>query len=204
MVLFQVFLHHCFICSPKHNAVVLDRQKVYSLEFTATSVRRGLSIKFWEGKELITVTIAHCGRDVPSVKSSVLLRLQMLSATSLEPTIICCAGGTVDIIKALDKAPSQKAGIQYPFSLLPPQIEKLMDKPGFSVMGKIDLLSMNRMLLMRLSGLLDENWTQSTQYFRKMRSLCWNVQVRIDNCGWFCTRYLQCLGAGRIKVRFAH
>ena len=98
--------------------MVLEREKVYSLEFTTTSVRRKLSKSFWEGKNLVTMTIAQCGQDVPSVKSSVLLCSQLLSVVSLEPTIICCAGGSVDFIKALDKAPSQKAWLQYPFSLL--------------------------------------------------------------------------------------
>ena len=88
------------------------------------------------------MTIAHCGQDVHSVKSSVLLCSQLLSAVSSEPTIICCEGGSADYFKALshkllNKAPSHKAGIQYPFNLLPLQIEKLMHKPSFSVMGKI-------------------------------------------------------------------
>ena len=168
-VLFQALLHHCFVVLMKHVASVLGREKVYSLEFTTTSIRRKLSISFWEGKNLVTMTVAQCGRDVPSVKSSVLLCSQVLSAVSLEPTIICCAGGSADFIKALDKAPSQKAGLQYPFNLLPLQVEKLMHKPSFSVLGKIDMFSMVRTLLVRLSGLLDEKWTQSTQYFRKVR-----------------------------------
>ena len=142
---------------------------MYSLEVTFTNVRGGLSICFWEGKQLVTITIAHCGRDVPSVKFSVLLCSQVLSAVSLEPTIICCAGGSADFIKALDRAPSQKARLQYPFNLLPLQVEKVMHKPSFSVMGKIDKFSMVRTLLVRLSGLLDEKWSQSTQYFRRVR-----------------------------------
>ena len=152
----------------KHLSVVVRREKVYSLELTASSSRRGLSISFWEGKELITMTIAHCGRDVPSVKSSLLLCSQVLSVVSLEPTIICCAGGSADFIKAFDKAPCRKGGIQYPFHLVQLQVEKLMHRPSFSVMGKIDMFSMMRTLLVRLSGLLDEKWTQSTQYFRKV------------------------------------
>ena len=155
----------------KHIAVVLEREKVYSLEFTTTSVRRKLSISFWEGKALVTVTIAQCGRDVPSVKRSVLLCSQLLSANSLEPKIICCAGGSANFIKALDKAPNEKAGLQYPFNLLSLKIEKLLHKPSFSVMWKIDMFSMVRTLLVRLSGLLDEKRTQSTQYFRKVRWL---------------------------------
>ena len=141
-VLFQALLHHCVVVLLKHIAVVLEREKVYSLEFTTTSVGRKLSISIWEGRDLVTITIAQCSRDVPSVKSRVLLRSQILSAISLERTIICCGGGSADFIKSLDKALSQKAGIQYPFNLLPLQIEKLMHKPSFSVMGKIDMFSM--------------------------------------------------------------
>ena len=96
----------------KHVAAIVQREKVYSLEFTNTNVRRDINICFLEGKELVTMAIAHCGRDVPVVKSCVLLCSQVLSAVSLEPSNICCAGGSADFIKALDKAPSQKAGIQ--------------------------------------------------------------------------------------------
>jgi len=112
--------------------------------------------------------IANCGRDVPVVKSNVLLSSHLLSAISTEPRIICCGGSNLEVIKAPDRAPSQKAGIQYPFSLSLVHIEKLMHKPSFSVMGKVDMFSMLRTLLIRLSGLLDERWTQSTQYFRKV------------------------------------
>ena len=184
-VLFQALLHHCFVVLLKHIAVVLVRESVYSLEFTPTSVRRKLSISFWEGKDLVTMTIAQCGRDVPSVKSSVLLCSHFLSAISLEPTFICCGGGSADFIKSLDKARGQKGGIRYPFNLLPLQIEKLMHKPSFSVMGKIDMFSMVRTLLVRLSGLLDEKWTQSTQYFCRVRYLWWNIVVKIFCCGCF-------------------
>ena len=134
----------------KHNAVFLEREKVYSLEFTTTSVRRKLSISFWEGKDLVTMTVAQCGREFPSVKTSVLFCSQVLSAISLEPTVISCAGGSADFIKAVDKAPHQKAGLQYPFNLLPLSVEKLMHKPSFSVMGKIDMFSMVRTSLVRL------------------------------------------------------
>ena len=119
------------------------------------------------------MTIAHCGRDVPVVKINVLLISQLLSAVSTEPRNFCRGGSSLEFIKALDKAPSQKGGILYPFSLSPMHIEKLMHKPSFSVMGKIDMFSMLRTLLIRLAGLLDERWAQSTQYFRKVCLLLW-------------------------------
>ena len=109
-VFFQALLHHCLVYFLKHTAMVLERERVYSLEFTTTSVRHSLSISSWEGMDLITMTIAHCGRDVPAVKSCVSLCSQLLSAVSLEPTIICCAGGSADFIKALDKAVVRKPG----------------------------------------------------------------------------------------------
>ena len=166
--LIQALLYHCFVRLLKHLSAILRREGVYSLEFQSTTNRRNLSITFWEGRELVTMTIAHCGRDVSVMKSTVLLSSQLLNAVSTEPRIVCCGGSCLEFIKALEKAPSQKTGIQYPFSPSPMHVEKLMHKPSFSVMGKIDMFSMLRTQLIRLSGLLDERWTQSTQYFRKV------------------------------------
>ena len=117
--LFQARLHHCFVRLLKHLAAILGREEVYSLEFQSNTTRRNLSITFWEGRELVTMTIAHCGRDVPVMKSTVLLCSQLLSAVSTEPPIFLCSSSSLEFIKALDKAPSQKAGIQYPFRLSP-------------------------------------------------------------------------------------
>ena len=153
----------------KHVAAILQREKVYSLEFTTTNIRRGLSIRFWEGKEMVTMAVAHCGRDVPAVRSCVLLCSQLLSAVSLEPNIICCEGGSTDFIKALDKAPSQKASINYPLTYYRCRAEMLMHKTSLSRTGKFDMFLMIRTLLVRLSSLLDEKWTQSTEYFRNVR-----------------------------------
>ena len=122
--LFRTLLHHCFVWLMKHVAAILLRENVHSLEFTTTNVRHGISICLREGKELVTMTITHCGREVPAVRSCVLLCSQVLSVVSLESTIICCAGGSADFIKALDKAPNPKAGSQYPFIILPLHIEK--------------------------------------------------------------------------------
>ena len=62
-VFFQALLHHCFVVLLKHIALVLECEKVYSLEFTTTGIRRKLSIGFWEGKDLVTMTVAQCDRD---------------------------------------------------------------------------------------------------------------------------------------------
>ena len=148
---------------------VIAREGAYSIEFFADSRRRVLSLCFWESKRFLCLPMLPCGRDVPPTKSYIDLVSRLLSAISGDATIICCGGSSADFVKVLDKSPGQKAGVQYPFSLTPVQFERLLHKPSFSVMGRIDMCSMLRALLLRLNGLLDELWVQSTQYFRMVR-----------------------------------
>ena len=165
-VLFQGLLHHLFLELVKHVSSSIAREGAYSIEFSVSSHRRTLSLCFWECKRLVCLPMLHCGRDVPPTKSYVDLVSRLLSAISGDATIICCGGSNADFVKVLDKSPGRKAGVQYPFSLTPMQFERLLHKPSFSVMGRIDMCSMLRALLLRLKGLLDERWVQSTQYFR--------------------------------------
>ena len=125
------------------------------------------------------MALTHCSRDVPVVKGNVSLIGQVLSVVSAVPTIVCCGGADSDFIKALDRDPTRKAGVQYPFNLNPVQAEKLMHKFSFSVMGKIELFSMLRTLLVRLSGMLDEPWVQSTRYLRKVGFIVGNIVIII-------------------------
>ena len=166
--LFQAILHHLFMELMRHIADVVGKKGVLSLEFKSSAVRRSLSLSFWEGKKLVTMALTHCGRDVPVVKGNASMVGQLLSVVSLSPTIVCCGGADSDFIKAFDRDPTRKAGVQYPFCLNPVQIERLMHKSIFSVMGKTDMFSMLRTLLVRLSGMLDEPWVQSTRYLRKV------------------------------------
>ena len=141
----------------------------YSIEFFVDSRRRTLSFCYWEGKRFLCLPMLHCGRDVPPTKSYIDLVSRLSIAISGDETIICCGRSSADFVKVLDKSPGRKAGVQYPFSLTPVQFERLLHKLSFSVMGRIDMCSMLRALLLRLNGLLDERWVQSTQYFRMVR-----------------------------------
>ena len=168
--MFQGLLHHLFLEMIKHVSTVIAREGKYSIEFSVSSHRRTLSLCFWEGKRLVCLPMLHCGRDVPPTKSYIDLVSRLLSAISGDATIICCGGSSADFVKVLDTSPGRRAGVQYLFSLTPVQFERLLHKPSFSVMGRIDMCSMLRALLLRLNGLLDERWVQSTQYFRMVRS----------------------------------
>ena len=55
---------------------------------------------------------------------------------STEPCLVCCKGSSLEVINALDKAPSQKTVFHYPFILSPVHIEKMMHKPEFQCDGQ--------------------------------------------------------------------
>ena len=150
-------------------SAVIAREGAYSIEFSVGSCRRTLSVGFWEGKQLVCMPMLHCARDVPSTKSYIDLMSRLLSAIPGDATIICCGGSNADFVKVLDKSPGRKAGVQHPFALTPVQFERPLHKPSSSVMGRTDMCIMLRALLLRLNGLLDERWVQSTQYFREVR-----------------------------------
>ena len=163
-VFLQAILHQLFMELMRHIADVIGREGVFSLELYSSAVRRSFSLCFLEAKNLVMMALTHCGRDVPVVKGNASMVGQLLSVVSTGPTFLCCGDADSDSFKALDRDPTLKAGVQYPFSLNPVQVEKLMHKSSFSVMGKIDMFSMLRTLLVRLSRMLDEPWVQSTRY----------------------------------------
>ena len=169
VVMFQGLLHHLFVELVKHVSSVIAREGAYSIEFSVGSHRRTLSVGFWGGTRFVCMPMSHCGRDVPPTKSYIDLASRFLSAISGDATIICCGGSHAAFVKVLDKSFGQKVGVQYPFALAPVQFERLLHKHSFSVMGRIDMCSRLRALLLRLNGLLDERWVQSTQYFRLVR-----------------------------------
>ena len=169
VVMFQGLLHQLFVELVKHVSSVIAREGAYSIEFSVGSHRRTLSVGIWEGKRFVCMPMLHCGRDVPPTKSYNDLVSRFLSAISGDATTVCCGGSNADFVKVLDKSPGRKVVVQYPFPLPPVQFERLRHKPSFSVMGRIDMCSMLRALLLRLNRLLDERWVQSTQYFRMVR-----------------------------------
>ena len=169
VVMFQGLLHHLFVELVKHVSSVIAREGASSIEFSVGCHRRTLSVGFWEGRRFVRMPMLHCGRDVPPTKSYIDLVSRLLSAISGDATIICCGRSNADFVKVLDKSSGRKAGVQYPFALAPVQIERLLHKPSFSAMGRIDMCSMLRALLLHLNGLLDERWVQSTQCFRMVR-----------------------------------
>ena len=152
----------------RHIADVLGREGVPCLEFRSSAVPRSLSLCFWERKNLVMMALTQSSRDVPVVKCNVSMVGQLLSVVSTGLKFVCCGGADSDFIKALDRDPTPKTAVQYPFTLSSVQVGKLMNEPSFSVMGKRNTFSVLWTLLVRLSGILDEPWAPSTRYLRKV------------------------------------
>ena len=126
----QGILNHLFMELMKHVMCVIAREGAYSMEFIVESRRRILSLTFWVGKQLVGMPIDFCGGGVPFSRGFVELTSQLLSVIGGEATIICCGGSNVDFIKALDKSPGRKTGIQYPCGLTPLQFEQFFISPA--------------------------------------------------------------------------
>ena len=71
----------------------------------------------------------------------------LLGAVSEKRDIMSCGGVGVDMLKTLDKMPSSEVGLQYPFSIHELQVEKLLRKRSYSVMGRIDMFALFKSLL---------------------------------------------------------
>ena len=91
---------------------------------------------FLGGEDLVMMALTHCSRVVPLVKGNVTVVGQLLSVLSTGPLFVRCGGADSNFIKALDTDPTWKAGVQYPFSLNPVQVETLMHKLSFSFIGR--------------------------------------------------------------------
>ena len=65
------------------------------------------------------MALTHCSRDVPVMKGNVSMVGQLLSVVSMGPAIVSCGGADSDFMKALDRDPTRKAGVQYPFRFNP-------------------------------------------------------------------------------------
>ena len=162
-VLFRAILHHLFMELMSHIATTVGKGGVLSVEFTTSTSRRNLSLCFWEKKKLVMRAFTHCSEDISVVKDNVLMVGQLISVISIGHIIIICGGAYPDFIKALDKNSTQ-----YPFNLSEIQLEKLLHKLSFRVMGKIDMFSKLRTTLVRFPGMLEEPWEQSTRFLKNL------------------------------------
>ena len=80
--------------------------------------------------------------------------IEFVGASSEKPNIVSCGGVIVDVPKTSDtKVFQQTWFLHYPFSIHELQIEKLLRKQSYSVMGRIDMLTLLESLLAFKCGL---------------------------------------------------
>ena len=84
------------------------------------STSRFLTLDFRTEKKTREMTICHimrCVRAMPLVKSQLGMVYNLLGAVSEKLDIVSQGGVGVDLLKMLDKFPSTKVGLLYPFSI---------------------------------------------------------------------------------------
>ena len=70
----------------------------------------------------------------------------------------------MDAVKMMDKRPSSKIGLHYPFSVYELQVENLLRKPSYRVMGRIDLFALLNSLLPGFVDSLDFKSMRNNQF----------------------------------------
>ena len=90
--------------------------------------------------------------------------IKSAGAVSENPDIVTCRGVGVDVLKTLDKMPSSKFGLQYTLGNHKLQVEKLLRKPSYSVLSRIELLALLKSLLPLIVECLYLKWMRNTQY----------------------------------------
>ena len=141
---------------------------------------------FFGGKVFVTMLIVHSGREIPAVKSKFLLTSQLLKAASSEPNCFHCVGSSRKFVKAVGQDAKSPGWKNVSFSLLPTQVEKLMYKPSFGVLGKIDVFDASTLI-----GAIDWNVRSKMDTMKAVLSkrLLVRINVRVEsrNCCWFFT-----------------
>ena len=66
----QGLLHHCFVVLMGHVKEVLDRSKLYSVEFQTISKSKTMSSYFWEGGHLVDIELSSIPPDVRVVMAN--------------------------------------------------------------------------------------------------------------------------------------
>ena len=141
---------------------------MFAVEFERKGHYYHLYIRFWSDSVLSRVYVCRSGVANPDIEGRLGSLSRLLSAISTEPDIVACSGCPLSFIQTIDKSPYFSHAVQYPFRFDLFDLEKMMHKKSFSVLGRIDFFSVMRQLLVSLGGSLEETWTISTPELSKV------------------------------------
>ena len=75
-----------------------------------------------------------------------------------------------DVTKTYDRAPNSKVGVRYSLRVKNLNADKLIRKPSYSVMGRIDIFDLLKSLPPRLFNSVDLTWMQTMAIVAKNQS----------------------------------
>ena len=113
----------------------------YAIEFHQKGLFLFVYLRFWRGEQLCRVLLRRTGRVVGQTRAELSLLSSVLAAISTRPNLVCCNGGSFDLIQLIDNSVLLPKGVQSPMRFDDLCLAKLMHKQTYSVFGRIDFFS---------------------------------------------------------------
>ena len=124
----------------------------FGIEFERRGTNRLMTLRFWKGAKLCRVYICRSGLSSTGLAEELGSLSRLLSVISTAPDIVAISGCPVDLIRTVDRHPSHPRGVQSCFRFEPLNLQTLMHKANYSVLGHIDMFSVLQCLLVSLGG----------------------------------------------------
>ena len=157
---FLRILHPCLVRLMRHWKVVWRKSKFLSVEFSVTKKCRKWSIRLREERPWLNLDLLHIDRTDIIVKVQQFMIAQLLEIVSRAREIHSSGGVSMGVIKIPHKCPSIKFDVRYPLDHRNLNLEKVLRKPSYSVMGRTDMFALLKSLLARLLETFDFKWMQ--------------------------------------------
>ena len=109
-----------------------------------------MSVRFWVGARLLDLDRSQCDRGASILKNQLAIMAQFLGAVSGVREIVSCRVVSVGVIKTFGKVPCSNIGVRYPNDIKAFNLEKLLRKLSYSVMGSSDMFALLKSLLLCL------------------------------------------------------
>ena len=123
------------------------------------------------------------GTPIPLLKSQLEMFQDFLGAIIENQDVASCGGVGEVVLKTLGRMPSIKISLHLPSSIHALPVQKLMTKPSFNLMGRIEMFALLKTLLPRVLVCLDFKCMRSTQCLCKVCQIFVEKQVLAQT--WF-------------------
>ena len=131
-----------------------------------------MSLKFWKGESLCRVFVCRSGLPSTDLTGDLGSLSRLLSVVSTKADIVACSGCPVQLIKTIDYSDLFSRAVQSCFRFEHLRLHTMMQKPTYSVFGRIDFLSVLKFLIVSLGAATGEDWVLQSPDLAQDSILC--------------------------------